>query len=439
MRRTLTAFLLTLTAFGGGLLSGTLLVREAAARVGEGYVGLDTLARAMGTIEARHVEPVGTEELVEDALRGMAAGRDAHTAYLDRETWGAMKDRTEGEAPGGVGLSLAPAPDGGVEVARVTPGGPAALAGVEVGDLLLEPAPPGTAEADLVALEASLAGEVGTPLELLLSRDGEELRLTLVRDRVREPATVGERTADGVALVQVVHFQREAAADLARTLEALAAEGPLAGLVLDVRGNGGGLLEEAVAMLDLFVAEGELARVDGRLPEETQAFTATAATPHAELPLVVLVDGGSASASELLAGSLQALGRARLVGSPTYGKGSVQRVYTFEDGSALKLTVARYHLPGGATIADGVGLQPEVEVHRAAAAHSELGALEAELADLEDRLAEGESARLRELLEPLKERLSVEVVPVPRRAELDTRLREDPQLAAAVALLRDGR
>ena len=431
MRRSLNAFLLTTLAFGGGLVGGTTLVREAAARAGSGYTGLDTLARALSTMEDRYVEPIPTEQLVVDAITGMADARDTHTRYLDPETWRAMQVRTEGEEVGAIGLRVFV--DGGeARIEHLTPGGPAELAGLVEGDVIL---PGGVLGAELGSaeeIEERFQGPVDSTLALTVRRGDEVLQVLVVRDVVREPATEGELLEPGLAYLRLTHFQREAAHDLQHSLDELGAEEPLTGAIIDLRGNGGGLLEEAVAMLDLFLSEGELAAVSGRLASETQRFEASEATPFADLRLVVLLDGGSASASELLAGSLAQRQRATLVGSRSYGKGSVQRVYAFEDGSALKLTVARYLLAGGLPIKDGEGLYPDVEVHRPLVPGGDLARLEAAI----EALPPGERERLLPLLEPVASRLEAPEQPVQWRGGLQERLSLDPQLRASVEALR---
>ncbi len=420
-------------AFGGGLMGGSALVQEAAARSGEGYTGLDTLARALHTIQTRHVDELSTEELVQDAITGMADARDRHTRYLDAETWTAMQARTEGEVEGDIGLRLMVGEQDELLVDRVVPGGPADLGGLREGDTLvlneeMSALPPAQV---LAQLESGFVGEPGSAVVIKVVRDGEALALTAVRDLVREPGAEVDWLAPGIAHARIVHFQREAGTDLRRGLQKLEEEQPLTGVVLDVRDNGGGLLEEAVAILDLFVDEGELVRVDGRLEAEREVFDATPGAPWVDLPLLVLVDGGTASASEIVAGSLQAMGRAELVGTDSYGKGSVQRIYAFEDGSALKLTVARYSLPGGLLIEDGDGLQPEHRVLRAAPADSPLGELQAKVSLL--------PTEQRAELEPLVAALSTsgdpDQVSVPWRGPPNGRLQHDPQLARGLALL----
>lgn len=426
MRQTLTAFLLTSVAFAGGLLGGTTVVHHAHASSSEPYAGIDTLARALATIESQYIEVRATEDLVHDAIRGITRGLDTHSVFLVPSDYGDLRGRTEG-VRAGVGVQLDRDADGWL-LARVYSGGPAALAGLRGGERLetIEGSP--VTALDEAAVRALLGGELESTVTLGVSTAAGSRTVTVVRDTVREPATVHARNAAGVGYVRLVHFQREAAADLRRSLAVLEQEGALEGLVLDVRGNAGGLLEEAIAMVDLFVEEGPIVRIEGRDDAEREAFSATAGGTRAGLKLVVLIDGGSASASEILAGALQARGRATLVGSPSYGKGSVQRVYEFEDGAALKLTVARYVLPSDTQIEDGEGLQPDVMVRRAPAADSPLGRLNAEV----DHLPPEDRARITPLLADLDTNED-ERAAVTWMGPLATREAVDPQLRQAMA------
>jgi len=426
VRQTLTAFLLTSAAFAGGLLGGTTVVHRAHASSGGSYDGIDTLARALATVETQYIEARSTEDLVYDAVRGITRGLDAHSVFLGPSDYGDLRGRTEG-VRAGVGVQLDRDADGWL-LARVYAGGPAALAGLQGGERLETVEGSAVTELDEEAVRALLDGELESAVALGVSDAAGSRTVTVVRDTVREPATMHARSASGVGYVRLVHFQREAAADLRRSLELLEQEGKLEGLVLDVRGNAGGLLEEAIAMVDLFVEEGPIVRIEGRDDAERDSFSATSSGTRSELKLVILIDGGSASASEILAGALQARGRATLVGSPTYGKGSVQRVYEFEDGAALKLTVARYVLPGDTRIVDGEGLRPDVLVRRAAAADSPLGRLSAEVAHLPPE----ERARITPLLTELDVNED-ERSPVIWMGSLATRQANDPQLQLAMA------
>ncbi len=382
LRRTAVAFLLVGAAFGGGLLAGAQVTRAAHARGADPYAGLEVLAEVLHTIETRHVDDVPAEVLVRGAIRGMADALDAHTAYLDPSDRAAFQDHAEG-ARTGVGLDLVDT-GAGVAVFDVMPGGPADIAGVRPGDVLL--AIDGVAVSAAEPAAERLLGERDTPVAVDLRRAEETRRLTLVRDTVLEKSVRAALLPEGIAWIQMDVFRRRAGAEVVDALARLQAEagGSLAGVVLDLRDNPGGLLEEAVVVVDAFVSDSAIIETRDRAGHVKESHHATASASDLAAPLVVLVDGGSASAAEIVAGALQDLGRAELVGGRTYGKGSVQQIFVFEDGAGLKLTVARYYLPSGRTIPDRDGLEPDLPVAPWTRPPPELTALRAHLADLDD-------------------------------------------------------
>ncbi len=355
MLRTSRAFVLVAATFVGGLAAGSSVVHTAAAP----YASLDTLARALSTIEDHHLAPPGADALLYGAISGMVDTLDPHSTFLAPADADALQDRAEGRFMG-VGIALLDT-DAGVVVGRVVPGSPAALSDIRVGDQLLSVDGALTQTAEGAA--ALLPGARGTPVVLVLDRDGVLLEPTVVRDEVLEIGVAGALFEPGWGYVRVDRFYRRVTEDTQRALAELeAAGGPLRGLVIDLRGNPGGLLEEAVAMVDLFLDRGVIVETRGRDGRVLETHSATEDPPARIEDLVVLIDGGSASASEIFAGTLQARRRARLVGSATYGKGSVQKVYRFEDGAALKLTIARYHVAGDAPLPPE-GITPDVQIN----------------------------------------------------------------------------
>jgi carboxyl-terminal processing protease len=214
----------------------------------------------------------------------------------------------------------------------------------------------------VAAAEQALRGPRDTPVRLRLRRGEDILDVQAVRDTVLERSVRADRLGGGIAHIQIDAFRRRSGTELREHLERLEAEAPLRGVVLDLRGNPGGLLDEAVVAVDTFVSEGTILEVRGRAGRVLESHTAQASDQDRTVPLVVLIDDGSASAAEIVAGALQDLDRAPLFGSPSYGKGSVQKLFLFEDGGGLKLTIARYHLPSGRTIPDGEGLVPDQTV-----------------------------------------------------------------------------
>lgn len=364
MLRLLRALALTATCLGGGLLAGAATSLHAYSAGRNPYEKLDVLARVLTDIELYWVDQASPDALVDDAISGMVSGLDRHSLYLDAETWGRIQAGNE-DGLDGLGLALAPPTKAseGAEITRVVSGGPADRAGARVGDLLIAVDGVNILGWETVDVARLLDGEVGTPVRLTVRRYGAPTTLSAIRDRVVAPAVEVDLLAPGWGYARILHFRHRVSSELVRGIESLEGRGePLRGLVLDLRDNPGGVLEEAVAVADLFVGSGLIVETRGRVAGESATRTASPSPNDRGFPLVILVNGGSASASEIVAGALHDLGRATLVGSRTYGKGSVQSVYEFGDGSALKLTVARYYLAKGETIADGQGIVPDVEV-----------------------------------------------------------------------------
>lgn len=425
---------LTGLCLGGGLIAGAATALHAYGEGRNPYAKLDTFARILTTIELYWEGERSPDALVDDAIRGMVGGLDRHSHYLDPETWARVQAGNE-DGLDSLGLELAApeSPRVGPTVATLTPGGPAERAGLRVGDELIAVDGVGVLGWATGEVARLLDGPEGSPLSLGVRRGAQELALTAVRDRVIAPAVEAELFAGGWGYARILHFRHRVSGELVRALDGLVARGgPLRGLVLDLRGNPGGVLDEAVAVVDLFVAEGLIVETRGRAASENGRRDATPSPSDRRYPLVILVDGGSASASEIVAGALHDLGRAKLVGTRTYGKGSVQSVHELGDGSALKLTVARYYLARGETIADGEGIEPDVVVA------------------LDDRQAPDERMRATlatlEMDPAVRERLLADLDalhpdpeeerPVPWSGDLQTRLAQDLQLATAWRVLR---
>lgn len=339
-----------------GVLVGSWVGRAAVARATDPYAGLERFARVLTAIEADYVEPLDTETLIDAAIDGMVDELDPHSRWMSAEAVAELRADTEGSTTGfGVELAVV---DGGFRIEKVLADSPAAREGLVAGDRLIAIDGVQLAGMALADVEARMQGERGEIGELTVLREGWRApqKLSTHRDTVKIPALEVARF-DSVLYVRFIDFQRGSALDLAHTL---AANADATGLLLDLRDNTGGLLDEAVGVVDLFLDEGTIVSVRGR-KDGVQAHHATKKTPARDLPVVVLTNHYSASASEIVAGALRDAGRARLVGGATYGKGSVQQLYRNPDGSALKLTVARYHLTSG-TIPAGQGLQPDVPV-----------------------------------------------------------------------------
>ena len=327
------------------------------------YRELSNFARILSYVENNYVAPVTAEALIRGAIRGMLATLDAHSAYLDPAQYAAMKSEAQGEF-GGIGVELVKHPNGARIVDRYE-GSPAIRAGLEVGDTIAAVDGSRTNAMSLAEIVRRIKGPAGTAVRLQVMRneDTRPERLRVVREKIRLISVDARRIEDGLAYVRIREFSQRTSRDVSDVIRALKTDEPLGGLVLDLRDNPGGLVDEAVRVADLWLADGTIVSTEGRhQPADRELAHPKGTEPP--YPLVVLVNGGTASASEIVAGALQDHGRARILGTQTFGKGSVQTVIELEDQSALKLTIARYFTPKHRSIA-GVGITPDVVVpHR---------------------------------------------------------------------------
>jgi carboxyl-terminal processing protease len=317
---------------------------------------LDEVARH---VKSEYVEPVTEDQLDLAAAEGVVASLDPHSAFLDAAEYEAMRVSTSGHYSG-VGLEVAEQ-DGKVVVVTPIEGSPADKAGVRAGDVLLEIDGRAVEPARLEDAIERMRGFVGSKVHLVMSRAGEPepLQFELARSDVHVRTVRAEPLPGRYGYVRITHFNDSTPRDLGRQLAQLQAAQPLAGLVLDLRGNPGGVLESAVGVADDFLDSGVIVRAEGRTADSRFEMSASGGDLLHAAPLVVLVDRGSASGAEIVAGALRDHGRATLMGERTFGKGSVQTVVPLRDGLALKLTTSRYFTPSGASIHDR-GIDPDV-------------------------------------------------------------------------------
>jgi carboxyl-terminal processing protease len=308
-------------------------------------------------IKREYVEPVDDEKLLRSAVRGMLSGLDPHSSYLDSDEYQEMQINTSGRF-GGLGIEVQ-MEDGFVKVVAPIDDTPAAKAGLMPGDLIIRLDDRPVKGMTLNEAVDIMRGEPGTDIELTILREGRDapFTVTITRAVINVNSVKSRMLEPGYGYLRVTQFRSEAADDLRAHLEELKekADDGLKGVILDLRNNPGGLLTAAIEVADLFLDEGMVVYTQGRAQEDRQEFHATPGDMLRGAPLVVLVNGGSASASEIVAGALQDNGRAVVVGSETFGKGSVQTILPLPNGDALKLTTARYYTPNGRSIqADGI-------------------------------------------------------------------------------------
>lgn len=421
--------------FVGGLLAGSAAGSAAAARAHDPYAQLDLFARVLTTIERDYVEPLPTDRLVDAAIRGMVAELDPQSRWIAPHEVQAL----ESGAVEGLGIEVRPADDA-LEVTRVVPNSPALRQGIAPGDRILQVDGTSVGELSPEALKARLTGSRGEAAILTILRDGwpapREIRA--VRDRFQIPAVAAHGLGDGVVYARLAQFQEGVADELRIEVGRIVEEnGALSGLVLDLRDNPGGLLREAVAVADLFLDEGIIVATQRRSSKEpAEVHPATPGGFPPELPVVVLVNGQSASAAEIVAAALQETGRASLVGEPTYGKGTVQQVYRnlLPDGPALKLTVGAYTTPSGQPVAGGEGRAPDHLVPHPRP-QPPRDALVAAIQELE--LDTAKKAELLLLVAAL-DNPATSPKPLPWHLPPAERLDADPQLRQALELLDSG-
>lgn len=318
---------------------------------------LRAFSEVFSRIRSDYVDETSAGDLIEDAIRGMMTGLDPYSSYLKPDEFKELQSGTRGEF-GGLGLEVG-REDGFVKVIAPIDDTPAERAGLQPGDLIIRVDGESTKGMELNEAVRRMRGEPGTKIELTVVREGQDapFGVSLKRDVIRVTSVRARMLEDGFGYVRISQFQSRTGPQLLDALEELSAkdEQPLKGLVLDLRNNPGGVLQSAVAVSDAFLREGTIVSTEGPRDRAHMDFEATASDALAGAPIVVLVNGGSASASEIVAGALQDHRRAVLMGAPTFGKGSVQSVLPLNSGLVAKLTTAKYFTPSGRSIeADGI-------------------------------------------------------------------------------------
>ena len=330
------------------------------------------LAEVLQRVRENYVDQIDVHQLMQHAARGMLQGLDEHSTLLTAREYAALQATTNGWYAG-VGVEVEGVA-GGVRIVRCLPGSPAQQAGLRAGDLLVRIDELPVSAANLDAATDLLRGAVGSQVRLNVQRNGRAAqKYVLQRSEVALPSVASESLAPGVAYLRVSEFTNATAAELARGIAAVRAAnaGELHGLIIDLRDNPGGVLEAATASADEFLEQGTIVSADGRVLDARFRITATPGDIAAGAPIVVLVNGGSASAAEILAAALRQNNRATLIGRRTYGKGTVQTILPLSDGQALKLTTSRYYTPSGTSI-NGVGITPDVLLNGAELPPAEL-------------------------------------------------------------------
>jgi carboxyl-terminal processing protease len=340
----------------------TQIVPQASARDAETYRLMELFATVFERVKQDYVEPVEDRELMEAAINGMLTSLDPHSGYLNPEHFQDMQVQTKGEF-GGLGIEVT-MENGLVKVVSPIDDTPAARAGMQPGDLITHI--DGEAVSGLTLNEAvdKMRGRVGTDIVITVRREGEDpFDVTITRDIITIQSVRSRVIGEDVGYVRITSFTEQTDTGLSEAIAELRDEAgdDIKGFVLDLRNNPGGLLDQAVAVADAFLDKGEIVSTRSRDLDDTQRFNARAGDLAEGLPMVVIVNGGSASASEIVAGALQDHGRGLVVGTKSFGKGSVQTIVPLGRNGAMRITTARYYTPSGRSI-QAKGIEPDIEV-----------------------------------------------------------------------------
>ena len=324
---------------------------------------IKNFAEIFTRIKRFYVEPVTDEELLEYAVTGMLNGLDPHSVYLKGEKYEDLNEGTTG-AFGGLGIEVV-MDNGYVKVVTPVDDTPAAEAGLLTGDLIIKIDNESLTGLSLRESTNRMRGKPGTKISVTVLREGEVEPITynLERAIIRQPSIKRLRMSDQIGYLRVSQFQLNTSESFRKELKQLTEIDTMEGLILDLRSNPGGLLNAAISISDAFLTEGAIVSTKGRVSENDQEYFATPTDLTNGMPIVVLINGGSASASEIVAGALKDHRRAILLGTETFGKGSVQTVMELNEEEAIKITTARYYTPNGTSI-QASGIQPDIEVEQ---------------------------------------------------------------------------
>lgn len=326
------------------------------------YASLQNFTKVLNLIQQYYVEEVDTEKLIYGAIKGMLKELDPHTNFMPPDMFKEFENETSGEF-GGLGIEIS-VQNGILTIISPIEDTPAFKAGIKAGDRVVAIDSKSTKGLSLVEASQYLRGKKGTRVVLRVIRDGSDdpIDIPIVRGNVKIRSVKYTNLEDGFAYVKITSFIENTVTDLEKIIgEHISKNKKVEGLLIDLRKNPGGLLDQAIKMSDLFLKDGVIVSTIGRNQKEKDITVATKKGKHTNFPIIILVDQYSASASEIVSGALQDNKRALIVGEKTFGKGSVQSIVKLQDGSGLKLTVARYYTPKGISI-QAEGITPDIEI-----------------------------------------------------------------------------
>jgi carboxyl-terminal processing protease len=369
MRKTYLVFLGAVAGAAAALLvtqpHAMLLGSAARAAASDTYQQLNLFGDVFERVRADYVEKPDDRKLVESAINGMLSGLDPHSSYMDPKSFRDMQVQTRGEF-GGLGIEVT-MEDGLVKVVAPIDDTPAAKAGVMANDIITKLDDEAVQGLTLNQAVDKMRGPVNSKIKLTIMRKGADkpIELTIMRDIIRVKSVRSHAEGDDVGYIRITQFNEQTTDGLKQAINDLGSQlgaDKIKGYIVDLRNNPGGLLDQAISVADTFLDKGEIVSTRGRNPEETQRFNARPGDMTHGKPVIVLINGGSASASEIVAGALQDHKRATLIGTRSFGKGSVQTIIPLgADNGALRLTTARYYTPSGRSI-QAQGIKPDIEV-----------------------------------------------------------------------------
>jgi len=325
------------------------------------YQNLETFANVLSLLEKNYVDGIDPEEVIQGAIKGMLSSLDPHSSYLKPENFKDLQIETSGSFSG-IGIEITMKDNLLVVVAPIE-GTPAFIKGVKAGDIIIKIDSVSTKDMTLMDAVSLLRGKKGSEVTISIQRKGwdEVQNFTITRDVIPLHSVKSKLLEPGYGYIRITNFQSKTSHDAKEALTKLSADKELSGLILDLRNNPGGLLEQSVKISDLFLDDGMIVYTKGRIESQNTEYYAHAGGLKLKAPLIILVNGGSASASEIVAGALQDHQRALILGVQTFGKGSVQTVFPMSNGTGLRLTTARYYTPNGRSI-QAKGITPDLVV-----------------------------------------------------------------------------
>lgn len=319
-------------------------------------------SQVLEKVKASYVDVPSDSQLQEASIESLLGNLDPHSTYLDKDEYQQFQGKTSGNA-GGLGIDISINNQHAIQVVTTLDASPARLAGIQSGDRIIDINYQTLDGMDIDQVTAQLRGKQGSKIIIGIARAGqsERIEFTLKRELAPQSSVRNQILEQGIGYIRIAVFQAETSEEFKSAIKQLQADGPLQGLVLDLRNNPGGLMPISVEVADTLIDQGLLLYTEGRLPEANKQYYATYGDLTHGAPIVVLINGGSASASEIVAGALQDQERATIIGTQSFGKGSVQSVIPLGDGRAIKLTTAHYLTPNGRFI-HGQGIEPDIVV-----------------------------------------------------------------------------